>query len=102
MSATKGWMDRMDNYHYSQDDRVLGFKFKQELIRKFDEFDADVTQNSIVIGEFNIAKEPWRALAIMELARERSHKVIAKSKGEESPVIIYTVLKQKLSKQRLR
>jgi hypothetical protein len=102
MSATKGWLDRMDNYHYSQDDRVLGFKFKQELIRKFDEFDADVKQNSIVIGEYNIAKEPWRALAIMELARERSHKVISKPKEPESPIYVYTVIKQKLSKQRLR
>lgn len=99
MSATNSWANRMERYHYSQDDRALGYKFKKELEKKFDDFIADAKVQSLVLGEYNVQKEPWRNMAIVELARERDLKVIAKEK--EDPLLEFTIVKKKLSMQRL-
>jgi hypothetical protein len=103
------WAKRLENYRYSQDDRMLAYKYQQELETKFDSFLANASQKSLLVGTFDVEKEPWRNMAIKETARKFQLKTAENVVGnlpsnnifsaESTPtsLVEYTVLKQKLS-----
>jgi hypothetical protein len=95
MSNQASWAKWMDSYRYSQDDRMLSYKYEKELEPKFEAFSNAQEQKTLLVGEFDVVKEPWRCMAIKSQARKFSFKVVEK---EKDSVIEYTVCKQKLSR----
>lgn len=94
MSNQASWSKRLESYRYSQDERMLSYKFSQELEAKFEAFSNAAGQKSLLIGEFDVSKEPWRNLAIKTAARKFNFKTLEKEKGN---IMEYHVYKQKLS-----
>jgi hypothetical protein len=97
MSTTNKWMSRLDNYRYSQDERMLTYKFQKELEPVFTSFTNDNATKSLVVGNYNLENEPWRSVAIKYLARQFGLKVTDKPNSTEDANIEFTVTKQKLS-----
>lgn len=64
MSNTVEWQKRQENHRYSQDDRVLAYKFTKELDPGVGLFLEDPTRKRLVVGVYNVVTEPWRLLAI--------------------------------------
>jgi hypothetical protein len=64
MSKTKTWNRRLQNHSYSLDDRNLSYNFSKNLEKDILKFLDNHEAHTMLIGEFNIEKEPWRMLAI--------------------------------------
>jgi hypothetical protein len=77
MSATDEWAKRLDK-RYSQDERMLAYKFKVELDSRVNKFLDDVKTRSLLLGSFDLAKEPWRLAAANEF-RKYQLKIIMRS-----------------------
>lgn len=99
MSNQYSWTKRLESYRYSQDERMLTYKFEKELEPSFDKFVNMLDQKSMVLGPYDISKEPWRFAAVQSMSRKYSFKVTEK---ETENMVEYTISKQKLSKQNLR
>lgn len=98
MSNLGSWTKRMESYRYSQDDRMLTYKFEKELEPAFDQFVAMQVQKSMVLGPYDLSKEPWRYAAVQSMARKYAFKVTEKETGN---TVEYVISKQKLSMQNL-
>ncbi len=61
---TVKWKRRLADYRYSLDDRTMSHKFSKELEKEILAFLDDNKKTTLLIGTFNIAREPWRMLAI--------------------------------------
>ena len=94
MSGTVEWTKRLATHRYSQDERSLSFKFSQELQPLVDTFLADMSRKTLSVGVFNIQKEPWRVLGVMDF-RKYGLKLIEKYHSDEQTELI--LRKQKLS-----
>lgn len=99
MSNQNSWTKRLESYRYSQDERLLAYKFEKELEEPFEKLMSMTDQKTMVLGPYDLTKEPWRPVAIKSLARKYGFKVTEKETETTSE---YTVTKQKLSKQVLR
>jgi len=77
MSATEEWVKRLDK-RYSQDERMLAYKFKVELDSRVNKFLDDYKAKSLLLGAFDLKKEPWRQNAANEF-RKFQLKVIMRS-----------------------
>jgi hypothetical protein len=75
---------------------MLTYKFEKELVPSFDKFASMNEQKSMVLGPYDLAKEPWRLVAVRSLVRKYGFKVTEK---ETDTTVEYTVSKQKLSRQ---
>ncbi len=77
MSNTSSWIERSETHRYSQDDKSLAWKYQKELEPIVDKFLADYTQQRLIIGTFNLEKEPWRMISIIYF-RKYQIKIIEK------------------------
>jgi hypothetical protein len=93
MSNTISWTKRAQNYRYSQDDRTLSWKFRNELEPLVNSFLDNPIQQSYTVGTYNINKEPWRMAAIVDY-RKYSLKIIEKKVDGDNTEI--TLVKKKL------
>jgi hypothetical protein len=64
MSNTREWSDRLALHRYSQDERALSYKFIREISGRVDAFLDDATTKSLVVGSYDLEKEPWRLAAV--------------------------------------
>ena len=96
MSNQTSWTKRLESYRYSQDERMLTYKFEKELEPSFDKFNTMNEQKSMVLGPYDLSKEPWRLVAVRSMSRKYGFKVTEK---ETNAMVEYTVSKQKLSRQ---
>ncbi len=99
MSNTADWRRRQANYHYSQDDRTLSYKYGQEIKEQVNKFVDDVNAQSLSLGSFNLQKEPWRLLAVREF-RNLGLKILEKDNPSTDTTEIVLV-KKSLSAHRL-
>lgn len=99
MSNTASWRRRQDNYHYSQDERTLSYKYSQEIKEQINKFLDDIHTHSLSLGTFDLHKEPWRLLAVREY-RNFGIKIIEKDdpKTDKTEIVL---VKQSLSSHRL-
>lgn len=91
MSNTDSWAKRSETHRYSQDDRTKQWKYERELSKVVDPFIDNLNQSSLVIGQFDLEKEPWRMAAIMSF-RKFSLKVVEKPAGD---LVEVSLVKQK-------
>lgn len=68
MSSTEEWAKRLDK-RYSQDERMLAYKFKVELDKQVNAFLDDQKTRSLKLGPYNLSKEPWRLAAANEFRK---------------------------------
>lgn len=97
MSATGSWSKRLESYRYSQDERMLSWKFTKELEPEFKKLSEMQDQKSMVLGPYDLSKEPWKFTAVQSLSRKFGFKVMEKENGN---LVEYYISKQKLSMQR--
>lgn len=100
MSQTKEWKARLANHHYSQDDRTKAYNYKKELDAKLSKFIDDFSQNTYLVGTFNLEKEPWRLSAINEF-RNMGMKIHTKENLNDKTLTDVSLIKKKLTKIRL-
>lgn len=93
MSDTLCWVKRAQKYRYSQDDRTLSWKFRNELEPLINSFLDNVTQQSYAVGTYNLNKEPWRMASIVDY-RKYGLKVVEKKIDNDSTEV--TLVKKKL------
>jgi hypothetical protein len=96
MSHTKEWSNRMENYHYSQDDRTLSYKYQRELEGKINKFLSDPKENELQMGSFNLTMEPWRLLAISDFRKFGLQLVEKHNKDNDMLTDIKLVKKKRL------
>ncbi len=99
MSNQNSWAKRLETYRYSQDERMLTYKFEKELTPVFDQLVSLPEQKVLVLGPYDLAKEPWRYAGVQSMARKYNFKVTA---NETDNLAEYTISKKSLSKQRLQ
>jgi hypothetical protein len=113
MSNTSAWTKRISNYRYSQDERALSWKFKNEINSRVEAFLDDQSAKELIIGTYDIGKEPWRLLAIADYrkynvkigTRPVSTQSTEPEQKQDNPLIKKSniveviLVKQKLSKQ---
>jgi hypothetical protein len=99
MSNTAAWRRRQDNYHYSQDERTLSYKYGQEIKETVNKFLDDVHVNSLSLGVFDLHKEPWRLLAVREY-RNLGLKIIEKDIPDQDKTELI-IVKKSLASHRL-
>ena len=89
----------------------ISYKYQKEIEPKVSAFLDDMKQKVLILGTFNLNKEPWRLLAVAEYRkynlkiRERKldekpkSKVEEKTKVDEKPpsLVELSLVKQKLS-----
>ncbi len=97
MSNSAEWTKRLDTHRYSQDERALANRFIREIKPRVDEFIDKSKEKSLLIGTYNLDKEPWRYLAVLEF---RNH-VSVQLKKTESGLTEIMILRKTLSRQRL-
>ena len=95
MSSTHDWIKRSDEYHYSQDDRTLAYKYQQEITPKIDAFLNNVQTQSIEFGPFNLDLEPWRAASIVDF-RKYGIRIITKTNEEN--LVTFVLVKNKIGR----
>lgn len=98
MSNQNSWAKRLETYRYSQDERMLTYKFEKELTPAFDKLVGMADQKALVLGPYDLAKEPWRYAGVQSLARKYNFKVTDR---EVDGLVEYIITKKSLSKQRL-
>lgn len=96
MSNTSSWAKRAETHRYSQDDRMLTWKFTKELEPLVNKFLDDNARQILVVGLYNLDKEPWRMAAIISF-RKYQLKIIEKIVDGLTEVSLYKV---KLSKMK--
>jgi hypothetical protein len=69
MSGSAEWMNRSEHHRYSQDDKMLSYKYSKEIDPIIDKFLTDQKEKSIVIGQFDSTKEPWKILTISQYCK---------------------------------
>ena len=74
MSKTNDWAKRLETHRWSQDDRTLSYKFQLELQPIFEKFYAS-NDKQMTLGPYNLEKEPWRAMALRNVARSFGAKI---------------------------
>ena len=98
MSNQSSWAIRMESYRYSQDERMIAYKYEKELVPLFEQFNSMSGPKTMVLGPFDLAKEPWRYAAVQSMCRKYNFKVTEK---ETKSLVEYCISKQKLSMQNL-
>lgn len=98
MACPVEWTKRMARHRYSQDDRMLSWKFQQEIKDRVEAFMDDQKQNLLTIGRYDIKKEPWRMHGIVAWRSKYGLKVIEK-RSPDTPLVEFSLKKQKLSRQ---
>ena len=98
MSKTADWVNRITNYRYSQDDRVLAYRFAQEQEPKLLAFETSA-EKTMSVGPYNIDSEPWKVMTLKELARKFAFKLTEQI--DENGNVTFMFSKQKLSRQRM-
>lgn len=81
MSNTDQWQKRLERHRYSQDDRMLSYKYQKELEPVVNKFLDESKEKVLVVGVFDLTREPWRRLAINEF-RKFGLKVMEKNVNE--------------------
>ena len=69
MSNTNCWVKRAQRYRYSQDDRTLAWKFRQEIEPKINAFLDDQRQTTYTCGVFDLTREPWRMAVYLDFRK---------------------------------
>ena len=87
MSNTDCWVKRAQRYRYSQDDRTLAWKFRQEIEPKINTFLDDPQQMAYVCGSFDLTREPWRMAVYLDF-RKYGVKIQEKQLGALTEVIL--------------
>ena len=87
MSNTDCWVKRAQRYRYSQDDRTLAWKFRQEIEPKINTFLDDPQQMTYVCGSFDLTREPWRMAVYLDF-RKYGVKIQEKQLGAITEVIL--------------
>jgi len=84
------------------DDRKLSYNFKKEIEPKVDAFLAS-QDKTLLIGNFNISKEPWRIMALSEFCRLGLKLQTKELPSADSKDLLteVTFIKKKLSKHYL-
>jgi hypothetical protein len=93
MSTTKSWIEHAEAYRYSQDDRTKQWKYEKSLAPTINAFLDDVKQNSLIVGQFDLKKEPWRLMAIIAY-RKYNLKIMEKTINEN--LVEISVVKRKM------
>ena len=91
MSNTAEWQNRSANYRYSQDDRVLSYKYKKEIEPIVNKFLDSHTSKKLLIGTFDVSSEPWKLLAIADY-RKFGLKMRQYVKNKETPNLVSVTL----------
>jgi hypothetical protein len=99
MSSSIEWSKRQALHRYSQDDRVLSYKYCAEIKPMVDTFLNNLTEKKLVVGTFDVSKESWRLISISEY-RKYNLKLVERVVDTSKPNIKEIgLVKQKLSKQ---
>ncbi len=93
MSNTVNWVKRAQTYRYSQDDRTLSWKFRNEIDSAINAFLDNISQQNYTVGIYDLNKEPWRMAAIIDY-RKYGVKVVEKKTDNNHTEI--TLVKKKL------
>lgn len=97
---TVSWLKRAETHRYSQDDRMLSYKFGQELAPKINSFLDDAKSKELVLGTYNLTKEPWKLIAINEF-RKFGVKIIEKSiETVDGEIVTITLVKKPMQATR--
>jgi len=96
MSASKEWVSRLESHRYSQDDRGLAQRFQAAQTELVNKFLADHTEQTLVLGSFNLEKEAWRLLTL-HYFRGLNVKIIQQQDPDHPELTRIILRKQKLS-----
>ena len=100
MSTSSEWIDRLNTHHYSKDDRMLSYNFKNEIMPIIDKFMDDFKENTLIIGSYNLSREPWRLLPLYE-CRKSGFKIIQKENATDKTLTDLKIVKISMSKHLL-
>ena len=95
MSDSKEWIQRIETYRYSQDDRAKAGKYAKEYDQKVKDFLSNFKEKVLECGEFDVKKEPWRLLA---LAGFRKYNLKFVQKPGDKGLMKVSLVKQKISR----